>query len=86
MNSVKEQVAEVEALVKQVYGFSANLEYNFIHKRWVEEYLKTNSTQEAARLYAERCQSMGRSMAAEFEARHSAMTNAGAEAYANNWN
>lgn len=83
---MNEQIAEVEAIVKQVYGFSANLEYNFIHMRWVKDYLKTNTPQEAARLYAERCQSMGRSMAAEFQARHAPMSAAGAEAYANNWN
>lgn len=86
MNSVKEQVAEVEAIVKKVHKFDAHLQYNFVHEGWVVEWLKTNSPEETARLYAERCASFQRGAIAEFEAKHSAMSAAGAEAYANNWN
>ena len=86
MTTVKEQVAEVEVLVKQNHGFDAHLRYNFVHEGWVKDWLKTNTPEETARLYAERCNSFQRGEIAAFEAKHSAMSAAGAKAYADNWN
>ena len=86
MTISKEQIAEVEVLVKENYGFDAHLRYNFVHEGWVKDWLKTNSPEETARLYAERCSSFQRGEIARFEAKHSAMSAAGAKAYADNWN
>lgn len=83
---MKEQIAEVEEILEKEYGFRAHTEYNFVHRGWVEDWLKTNTPEETARLYDERCQSLQRGEIATFQAKHSAMSNAAAEAYANNWN
>ena len=80
------QLQEVEDLVKKNYGFCADLKYNFVHAYWVAEWLKTNTPEETAILYAKRCYSMQAGIAAEFQAKHSAMSDAGAKAYADNWN
>jgi hypothetical protein len=86
MTTVKEQVAEVEALVQKNHGFDAHLKYNFVHEGWVKDWLKTNNPEETARLYAERCNSFQRGEIAQFQARHAPMSAAGAKAYADNWN
>ena len=80
------QIEEVEVLVKKNHGFDAHLKYNFIHEGWVKEWLKTNTPEETATLYAKRCYSMQRGEIARFQEKHSAMSPAGAKAYADNWN
>ena len=84
MTDKSSELAQVQKYLAEDHGWE-NTKINFRHLRWVKNDLDNHHPKEVARMHVERCKSIASSVKAEFQAKYSAMTPQGAEAYADSW-
>lgn len=83
---ISSRIEEVSQYLTADFNWPMNTTFNFIHKRWIENDLGHHAPKVVAAMHVKRCGAIAESVKAEFQAKHSAMSVAGRNAYADNWN